>query len=121
MPCTFCNGGRSCISSSLKLVPIKRCCPTIARCSPSKPQVAEKASTSLNVVEYNGQKPVARLSRYGSVEKAAEEMFSGEEQQLGTSIARRAQEAASGALSTPNVAITSDRGHVLDGSAFMRC
>lgn len=94
-----CNGARFSLSCRFKCVPARPSSVIVHSSSPGPPRVAEKAAAFPEIVEYNGQKPVARLGKDGSVEEASADAIGESNQQLSnTPIIRRAQEAASGAL-----------------------
>jgi hypothetical protein len=91
------------LSSACKLKAPSRPPSVVVYCSsPSPPSTEEIVAKPAEVTEYNGLKPVARLTASGSVEEASADTFSDEASQGLTNIpvVRRAQEAASGAIIT---------------------
>lgn len=65
---------------------------SVVHSSTSLPPVADKTATPVQIVEYNGQKVVAKVATDGSVEEASGEDVEGH----ATTIVGRAKEAASG-------------------------
>ena len=97
-----CNGARFSRSCRLKL-PTRETSIVRSTTTPGSPPGTEQAAQPSRIVEYNGQKPVAKLAQDGSVQDASGEGSNhgdSNQQVSNTPMVRRAQEAASGALPT---------------------